>query len=389
VSGGLTDTQLRATPVPVSGTVTATGPLTDTQLRATPVPVSGGLTDTQLRATPVPVSGTVTATGPLTDTQLRATPVPVSGGLTDTQLRATPVPVSGTVTATGPLTDTQLRATPVPVSGTVSANSASIVSASNSSTAPLGAGATFTGSGTSLLNYAGVLVSVFSNVSSATDGVQIQFSTDNTNWNDAVVTSYVIGGVAPNNGQVWTAGSRGQFVRIVYTNGGTIQASFRLQTILLGSPFTADTVDISEALGLNNHALITKSLITGKTTAGGGSFVDVKVSPSGSLASDVSNSANVGIVSSTIATASNTGTCTSVSVSATVLASNPSRKVATIYNSLSSTDNVHVKLGSVATTSNPPIAPGQSLTISSNTVYTGVVDAVASTGTQTVCVYEW
>ncbi len=84
-----------------------TGPLTDTELRTTPVPVSGtvatgGLTDTQLRATPVPVSGTVTAT---------------TGGLTDTQLRATPVPVSGTVTATtGGLTDTQLRATAVPIS---------------------------------------------------------------------------------------------------------------------------------------------------------------------------------------------------------------------------------------------------------------------------------
>ncbi len=63
------------------------------------VTAAGGLTDTELRATPVPVSGTVTATGPLTDTQLRATPVPVSG----------------TVTATGPLTDTQLRAASVPV----------------------------------------------------------------------------------------------------------------------------------------------------------------------------------------------------------------------------------------------------------------------------------
>jgi hypothetical protein len=61
--------------VPVSGTVTATGPLTDTQLRATAVPVSG----TFWQATQ-PVSGTVTATGPLTDTQLRATAVPVSLG---------------------------------------------------------------------------------------------------------------------------------------------------------------------------------------------------------------------------------------------------------------------------------------------------------------------
>jgi hypothetical protein len=99
VTGPLTDTELRATPVPVSGTVTASGPLTDTELRATPVPVSG----------------TVTASGPLTDTQLRATPVPVSGCLTDTELRATPVPVSGTVTASGPLTDTELRAADVKI----------------------------------------------------------------------------------------------------------------------------------------------------------------------------------------------------------------------------------------------------------------------------------
>lgn len=54
---------------------------------------SGGLTDAQLRATPVPVSGTVTAT---------------TGGLTDTQLRLTPVPVFGTVTAADPNIDVLL-----------------------------------------------------------------------------------------------------------------------------------------------------------------------------------------------------------------------------------------------------------------------------------------
>lgn len=87
-SSGLTNTELRLTPVPVSGTLTCSGPLTDTQVRATPLPVSGTLTcsgpltDTQLRTTPVPVSGTLTCSGPLTDTQLRATPVPVSGSLT-------------------------------------------------------------------------------------------------------------------------------------------------------------------------------------------------------------------------------------------------------------------------------------------------------------------
>lgn len=37
--------------------------------------INNGLTNTQLRASPVPVSGTVTASGPLTDTQLRASNV--------------------------------------------------------------------------------------------------------------------------------------------------------------------------------------------------------------------------------------------------------------------------------------------------------------------------
>jgi hypothetical protein len=70
-----------------------------------PLPVTLGLTDTQLRANPVPVSGAFfQATQPvsftwagLTDAQLRASAVPVSftwSGLTNAELRATPVPVS-------------------------------------------------------------------------------------------------------------------------------------------------------------------------------------------------------------------------------------------------------------------------------------------------------
>jgi hypothetical protein len=82
----------------ISGAV-STGGLTDAELRATPVPVSGPLTDAELRAVPVPVSGTVATTGPfLTDAELRATAVDVdvtaTVGLTDTELRATAVAVT-------------------------------------------------------------------------------------------------------------------------------------------------------------------------------------------------------------------------------------------------------------------------------------------------------
>jgi hypothetical protein len=103
VSGPATDAQLRATPLPVSGTLAVSGTLTDAELRAVPVPVSGPQTDAEARATPLPVSG------PATDAQLRATPVPISGT----------VAVSGTLPVSGPATDVELRATPLPVSGPV------------------------------------------------------------------------------------------------------------------------------------------------------------------------------------------------------------------------------------------------------------------------------
>jgi hypothetical protein len=97
--GGLTDTELRASPVPVSGTFfQATQPVSGTFWQATQ-PVSGPLTDAQLRAVAVPVSGTVTASGPLTDAQLRATAVPVS--LTATTLTATVTPAGDDVVADG------------------------------------------------------------------------------------------------------------------------------------------------------------------------------------------------------------------------------------------------------------------------------------------------
>jgi len=94
----LTDAALRATPVPVS--VPGSLPVTGTFWQATqPVSLASwaGLTDAQLRAAAVPVTGTVAVSGsvPVTGTFWQATqPVSLASwaGLTDAQLRATPVP---------------------------------------------------------------------------------------------------------------------------------------------------------------------------------------------------------------------------------------------------------------------------------------------------------
>lgn len=166
VTGGLTNTELRASPVPVSGTVTANVGTGTQPISAAALPLPTGASTSALQTQPgvdigdvtvnnaagaaavniqdggnsitvdgtVAVSGSVAVTGPLTDAQLRATAVPVSlasttitgsvavtGPLTDAQLRATPVPVSGTV-ATGGLTDAQLRASAVPVTANAGTN---------------------------------------------------------------------------------------------------------------------------------------------------------------------------------------------------------------------------------------------------------------------------
>lgn len=131
VTGPLTDVQLRATPVPVSGgadhALTFAGDKVD--VTGSTVGIVGSVEVVNDVGNPLPVSGTVAVsnfpgsqpvTGPLTDAQLRATPVPVSGGADHALTFAgDKVDVSGSsgVGVTGPLTDAQLRATPVPVSG--------------------------------------------------------------------------------------------------------------------------------------------------------------------------------------------------------------------------------------------------------------------------------
>lgn len=97
-SGGLTNTELRATPVPVSGSFyPATQPVSGTFWQATqPVSIasmpSTPVTGTFWQATqPVSIGATVAVSGPVTDAQLRASAVPV----------VAPTLTKGTQAATG------------------------------------------------------------------------------------------------------------------------------------------------------------------------------------------------------------------------------------------------------------------------------------------------
>lgn len=108
---------------------------------ANPLPVSGAF----FPATqPVSIAASVAVTGPLTDTQLRLTPVPISGtvttgGLTDTQIRASALPVSlASTTVTGSVTISAALPTGTNAIGSVSVTGTTAISAVS---LPLPAGA--------------------------------------------------------------------------------------------------------------------------------------------------------------------------------------------------------------------------------------------------------
>lgn len=108
----------------------------------------------------------------------------------------------------------------------VAAQHASAVDATNSSTTLLTANSIFTGTWQSSLNYSAISVQAFADQASAASGLQVQQSQDGVNAD----TSDNFSVSASTNFQQ-TVNLTGKFYRIKYTNGGTGQGTFRLQTV--------------------------------------------------------------------------------------------------------------------------------------------------------------
>jgi hypothetical protein len=168
------------------------------------------------------------------------------------------------------------------------------VDPNNSSTTALGAGGVFTGAAFNITSYAAINVNVKSDVASATNGVKVEFSTDGTNWDHSHSTTYT---AATGVGYIFNAEFK--FARVVYTNGASAQGIFRLQTIFKTTKVQSSLYTLDQTVTGNMFAELNKSTIIGKTTGGGGGFVDVKVNPSGALTTETqltSGTAAIGTV---------------------------------------------------------------------------------------------
>lgn len=182
----------------------------------------------------------------------------------------------------------------------------SVTSTGNQSTTPLGANAVFTGSSIDISDFSSINIAAYSDQSSATDGLSMQFSPDGTNW-DHKHNFSVVGAVGASYSQTTEL----RYFRIVYTNGPVAQSVFRLTTILKRHNVDPSRYALAQTLSDNIMSSVTKSVIWGKTTGGGGggSYEQVKVNPSGALtveATVTSSSLPTGAATETTLSALNT-----------------------------------------------------------------------------------
>jgi hypothetical protein len=123
---------------------------------------------------------------------------------------------------------------------------------------------------------ASVSVFAFSDVASATDGLSIEWSTDNANWDETDDFTIPAG-----NAKIFSFGPPARYMRVIYTNGGVGQAAFRLQTITKSVRVKPSSHRINDPILTEDDAELTKSVLTGEDP--GGDFINFGATSGGNF----------------------------------------------------------------------------------------------------------
>lgn len=152
-----------------------------------------------------------------------------------------------------------------------------LVDSGNSTTSTLAGSATFTGASMEILQYAAITVQIFADQDGAALGMRFEFSVDGTNWDISHRHDY-----KASTGRTFQFTAHAKFFRVVFINGSTIQAAFRLQTILHRSITNTTIHRLDEELAPDRSATVVKASIMAQA-AGSGDFVPVDATASGNL----------------------------------------------------------------------------------------------------------
>lgn len=152
------------------------------------------------------------------------------------------------------------------------------VSADNSTATPLLSGAIFQGISGETLDYAMVFITIYSDVASATDGLCTEVSSDGITWRDG--DCYTI---AAGIEKTFSFQPAKRFIRVRYTNGGTDQTIFDMQTVFKKTNSKPSSHRIQDSIVTDDDAELVKSVLTGEDTSNPGQFLNIKSTDGGNL----------------------------------------------------------------------------------------------------------
>lgn len=125
------------------------------------------------------------------------------------------------------------------------------ISGENSTTTPLTAGSTFTGTSEDVSSYKSISINVKSDADSSDSGLKVQFSPDEVNWDFQTVYK-----IFSNIATTETYLVRARYCRVIYINGSVDQTFLRLQTVF--NPYKDPVIDAN----ITNHDSVFDELKT-------------------------------------------------------------------------------------------------------------------------------
>lgn len=156
----------------------------------------------------------------------------------------------------------------------------------NSFSGPLAINETWTGTGEDTLNYGNIALGIYATQASFTLGFTVEVSADNITFFPSDSFTITAGSV-----KFYSLCPSMRYFRLVYKNDG-VASDVIIQTVLKPFHIKPSFHRLDDTLTDQNDAELVRAVISGHTTAGGGSYENVKVTPSGALVADVTVSSS-------------------------------------------------------------------------------------------------
>ena len=169
-----------------------------------------------------------------------------------------------------------------------------IVDTNNSTSTPLTAGATYTGTIIDVSKYTSIFINLFADQNSSINGFTISFSTDGVNFDTQ--SHNILSYNTTNPFFTHSIQVTAKYYRLSFTNGGVSQTVFRLQSLLtLTSPssFISGETDITTKTSSSLSTSILSGLLPNATN-----FKNVKATSDGALEVSINNPLNLKFLNS-------------------------------------------------------------------------------------------